>query len=161
MARRPFAGKSDIISKKVADLIKVGDSSKLTRLRARSGHGGNRRPRTDGRDSRGRFTGKGRYGKDYEARGIAELEKIHGPINTRQVRSSVDGSDKGRFYDGLIRNADGTYTGVEIKGGTATPTGQQRTFDGLVSPGNPARARLDGEPIAITKVILKKIKDVP
>lgn len=157
MAKRPFAGRSDIISRKVADIIKVGDSSKLTKPRSKPGRDGRRHDRGDGRDAEGKFTGKGGYGKDYEARGIAELEEQFGPIETRQVRSSVEGSSNGRFYDGLIRNPDGTYTGVEIKGGTATRNAQQREFDKLISPSNPARATLDGDPIVITLVVLKEI----
>ena len=161
MAKRPFAGKNDNISKKVADIVKVGDSSKVAKLRGKPGHRGSRRDRGDGRDASGRFTGKGKYGKDYEAYGLAKLERTVGPIERRQVRSHVDGSTNGRFYDGLIRNPDGTYTGVEIKGGNAKPTQSQRDFDGLVSPGNPARATLDGKPIVITDVIVETVKEIP
>lgn len=93
-------------------------------------------------------------GKVAEQRRLDELEKTLGPIERRQVRSQVPGSDHGRFYDGLVRNPDGTYTAIEVKSGNARLTPQQRDFDRLVSSDNPARATLDGKEIMITRVHL-------
>ncbi|PTT22419.1 hypothetical protein DBR36_01945 [Microbacterium sp. HMWF026] len=67
------------------------------------------------------------------------------------------GSPNGRFYDGLIRNDDGTYAAIEVKSGGATRTADQRAFDELVNEGIPASARIHGEPIPIVAVILKEV----
>lgn len=93
-------------------------------------------------------------GKVAEQRRLDLLEGEYGRIERRQVKSTVPGSNHGRFYDGLAKNPDGTYTAFEVKSGNAKLTRQQREFDGLVSQGNPARAMLDGEEIVITRVIL-------
>lgn len=98
------------------------------------------------------------YGAVKEEQGLKEIETEFGVDVTRtKVRASVDGSTNGRFYDGLFENADGTYTAIEIKSGKATPTDSQRTFDGLVSRENPARATLNGKLIEITSVILRGV----
>ena len=93
-------------------------------------------------------------GKVAEQRRLDELEERFGPIERRQVRSQVPGSDHGRFYDGLVRNPDGTYTAIEVKSGNARLTPQQREFDNLVSRENPAMAVLDGQEIVITRIYL-------
>lgn len=67
-------------------------------------------------------------------------------------------SDQVRYYDGFIENADGTYTGIEIKGGTGSRDAAQRGFDATVSPERPATATLNGERITITRVILETVK---
>lgn len=84
-------------------------------------------------------------GKVAEQRRLDLLERRYGPIERRQVKSTVPGSTHGRFYDGLAKNPDGTYTAFEVKSGSARLTLQQREFDGLVSASNPARAVLDGK----------------
>ncbi|WP_297743380.1 hypothetical protein [uncultured Tessaracoccus sp.] len=93
-------------------------------------------------------------GKVAEQRRLDLLERRYGRIERRQVKSTVPGSNHGRFYDGLAKNPDGTYTAIEVKSGNARLTPQQREFDTLVSRENPARAKLDGKEIVITKVIL-------
>ena len=67
-------------------------------------------------------------------------------------------------YDGLVRNADGTYTavetytGAEVKSGTAALSPSQRAFDGAVDSGQPATATLDGRPIQITRTVLVRVR---
>ena len=70
-----------------------------------------------------------------------------------QRKAHVDGVEQGRFYDGLAQEADGTWTGIENKHGTASLRREQREFDAAVSPGSPARVRLDsGEVIEVIRV---------
>jgi hypothetical protein len=96
--------------------------------------------------------------KAKEAEGVAAEGKRAGlPTTTQQVKATVDGAPNGRFFDGLMKNPDGTYTGIEIKSGTASRSAEQRTFDSLVSPSNPAYAKLNGVTIKITSVILRKV----
>lgn len=118
----------------------------------------NRSDRGDGRDNKGRFTGDGGYGKDYEKQGLDALAERRGvTIERKQVKASVDGVDNGRLFDGLIDNGDGTWTAVEVKGGTATRNAAQRAFDNAVNAGTPAYATLDGVRIKITSVILEVV----
>ncbi len=94
-------------------------------------------------------------GKIAEQRRLDEIESQLGqPVERRQVLSGVEGTKHGRYYDGLVLEPDGTYTGIEVKSGDAKLTKQQREFDSLVSPDNPAHATLDGKPIVITQVVL-------
>lgn len=117
-----------------------------------------RADRGDGRDPSGRFTGRGGYGKDYEERGLTEYEETTGrTVVTSQVRASFSGEDQGRFYDGLSENPDGTYQGIEVKGGSATRTAPQRSFDERVAADNPAFATYNGKPIVITSVYVVNV----
>jgi hypothetical protein len=59
-----------------------------------------------------------------------------------------------RYYDGLEEIAPGQYRGLEHKVGAGRLTPQQAVFDGLVNSGMPARGRLDGRPIEITRTII-------
>jgi len=114
-----------------------------------------------GRDDYGHFAPRpgSRPWVDKEKQGLDEVEVSRGvSIERDRVRADVDGGNpNGRFYDGLIRNDDGTYTAIEVKSGGATRTADQRAFDELVNEGVPASARLHGEPIRIVAVILKEV----
>jgi hypothetical protein len=119
--------------------------------------------RGDGRDVHGKFTGQGGYGAGGEERGLEQYAKDTGqPVIATKVRATVPGLGN-RYYDGLVRNPDGTYTavetytGVEVKSGTATLSPSQRAFDGAVDSGQPATATLDGRPIQITRTVLVRV----
>jgi hypothetical protein len=123
--------------------------------------------RNDGRDERGRFVGDGnRPWADREQVGLDRVADREGVDVIRdQVRATIPGvrkpgasTDQPRYYDGLFKNPDGTYTGVEVKSGTATRDPAQRLFDGTVSRDRPAGAILDGERIEIIQVILEKVE---
>lgn len=112
-----------------------------------------------GRDALGRFTGAGGYGAAAEARGLSEYELATGQTVVRsQVRASLAEGGNGRFYDGLVQNADGTYTGIEVKSGTASLSASQRAFDEAVNGGQAARAMLNGRPIDITRTELVRVR---
>lgn len=113
------------------------------------------------RDSLGRFAEKngGSRGDSYhkEQKALDELEEELGvTIERTQVRSTVEGADHYRLFDGLYRNSDGTYTAIEVKTASATKTPNQRVFDDLISRDNPGSARINGEQVKIVKVILKE-----
>ena len=77
--------------------------------------------------------------------------EIHKEISSKHL-ASVKGTGHGRYFDRVIQLDDGTWVRLEIKSGSATRTLQQRTFDSLVSPDNPAKVTLDdGTTIYITK----------
>ena len=72
-----------------------------------------------------------------------------------QILLHVPGSMSGRYYDGLIQQSDGTYTGVDVSGAGLPPSLTQMAFDGLVSADNPAvGATAKGTPISVTSVEL-------
>jgi uncharacterized protein YukE len=116
--------------------------------------------RGDGRDDGGRYA-NGQESKpwvDKEAQGVKEVEDELGvQVRTDKVRANVEGTNRDRFFDGFFKNDDGTYTGVEIKSGSATQTASQREFDSLVTRDNPATATIDGEVVRITGVYVKKV----
>ncbi|VEI16398.1 hypothetical protein [Actinomyces viscosus] len=112
-----------------------------------------RTDRGDRRDARGRFTerngGANTYA-DYERQGrevySQQREEAGKPLQRmveEQRKAHVDGVEQGRFYDGLAQEADGTWTGIENKHGSASLKAEQREFDRAVSSDNPARVRLD------------------
>lgn len=74
------------------------------------------------------------------------------------AKKEVVTADQPRYYDGLYRNPDGTYTGVEIKSGHGVRNVDQKRFDGSVSRENPATAVLHGESIQIVNVHLERVK---
>lgn len=88
--------------------------------------------------------------------GFAGSRTIRTTSATNTMKARVDGAPNGRFFDGLMQKPDGTWAGIEVKSGGATRTGEQRSFDGLVSYDNPAYATIDGKLVKITSVILKK-----
>lgn len=117
--------------------------------------------RGDGRDFQGKFAnGAGGQGKDAEAQGLRQYEADTGdPVITQQVEARIPNLP-GRRYDGLVENPDGTYTGIEVKSGSAIARysgSQQQVFDQAVDSGTPATARLNGRTIKITATYLVKV----
>jgi RHS repeat-associated protein len=140
----------------IKDLGAVGVRALLARLGSEAGAAD--AGALVGRDALGRFTGAGGYGAEGEAQGLADYELATGQSVIRnQVRASLSGGGPGRFYDGLVRNADGTYTGIEVKSGSASLTAPQRAFDSAVNGGEVARATLNGRPIEITSTELVRV----
>lgn len=124
-------------------------------------------PNHPGRDRRGRYNGDGSTPwRDKEKLGldmVAKRSRVE--IHRDQVRATIPGlrkdgaaADQPRYYDGLYRNPDGTYTGVEIKSGHGVRNVDQKRFDGSVSRENPATAVLHGESIQIVNVHLERVK---
>ncbi len=121
-----------------------------------------------GRNVLGHYNGDGqRPWLDAEKIGLDQVAADTGKDVFRdKVRATIDGyhhnpqatSDQIRYYDGYFENADGTYTGIEVKSGTGSRDAAQRGFDGTVSPERPATAILNGERIQITRVILETVK---
>jgi hypothetical protein len=122
--------------------------------------------RTDGRDAKGRFTGKG--GRPWVDKERAGLDQVAQDLEAGEellrdkVAVRVEGGSQTRFFDGLIENADGTYTGVEVKSGSAVNrylanSKNQLVFDLSLSPGNPAVGKLNGEVIKVVNTMLKEM----
>lgn len=123
--------------------------------------------RGDGRDHLGHYA-NGQESKpwvDKEKLGLQHYAEDNDvDVITTQVRVDYDGSPQsGRRYDGLVRNTDGpnTYDGIEIKSGNAIdhylqPGNTQQQFDNTVNGGTPARGRLDGDEIMVTRVIIRE-----
>ena len=120
--------------------------------------------RGDGRNSEGKFASGSRQA--YDASKLSEQQALDGIEEDSGVevihnppRASVDGVDRGRDYDGLQENADGTYHAIEIKSGDgAHRSPAQNAFDKLVSPENPATVTLrDGRVVKITEVEVVKV----
>jgi hypothetical protein len=101
---------------------------------------------------RGKLTGAGGYGADAQAAELAAYGRQNDvTVIDTQVRATLpDGSQ--RYYDGLVKEADGTYLGLEVKSGNASVTKSQRRFDNQVLAGTPATATLNGQRITITVV---------
>lgn len=122
--------------------------------------------RGDGRDDYGHFVGSdARPWVDKEGQGLDLIERRTGAAVVRdQVNASIPGHNKPgsdvpqvRRFDGLFPNRDGTWTGVEVKSGSATRNQAQQSFDDAISPDNPALAVLRGEQIRIVDVILQEV----
>lgn len=75
-----------------------------------------------------------------------------------KVRATLpDGST--RYYDGLVKNPDGSYRGIEIKSNSASLTRSQKLFDDQLNlVHTPASATLDGKQILIKSVDLRNIR---
>lgn len=118
--------------------------------------------RGDGRDDYGQYAsgnGGDRIAANKEKVGLDNYADDNGVEVIRdKVKAHVDGSTNGRYFDGLVRNPDGTYTGIEIKSGGAPYRGQQEEFDTIVNNGTPATARLNGEQITIVKVHVERVE---
>ncbi|WP_144783313.1 hypothetical protein [Microbacterium sp. BH-3-3-3] len=122
--------------------------------------------RGDGRDDYGQFApGQGtKPWVDKEKQGLDEIEdEVSATVERKRVASSIEGSSQKRFFDGLYKNSDGSYTAVEVKSGSAFDRylrgeGQQRGFDESISPESPATATLNGETISISRV---RVKEMP
>jgi len=124
-------------------------------------------PEYGGRDIAGKYNGDGqRPWVDTEKIGLDEVADETGQDIIRdKVRSTIAGyhhradatTEQHRYFDGLFDNGDGTWTAVEVKGGTGSRTAAQREFDAMVSPETPATATLNGQSIQIVDVILKHV----
>ncbi|WP_350350192.1 hypothetical protein ABS642_11675 [Microbacterium sp. A8/3-1] len=127
----------------------------------RPGDGDAPAPRNDGRDDRGRFVGDGnRPWVDREQIGLDNVANREGVDVIRDQVASRHPStgDQIRYYDGLFANADGTYTGIEVKSGSASRNPAQTLFDGAVSVETPAIANLPNVgQISIVQVILERV----
>jgi hypothetical protein len=62
-----------------------------------------------------------------------------------------------RIYDGLSRNQDGTFQGVEVKSGSGSLNASQRAFDAQVNSGTVATAKLNGQTIKINSTYLVRV----
>ncbi|WP_431075154.1 putative T7SS-secreted protein [Microbacterium phyllosphaerae] len=124
-------------------------------------------PEYGGRDVKGQYNGDGqRPWEDWEKIGLEEVAEDTGAdVISTKVRTTIEGyhhkpdatADQVRTYDGLIRNPDGTYVGVEVKSGSGSQNAAQRGFDGTVSRETPATGVLNGQRIEIVQVLLKKV----
>ncbi|MCX8564003.1 NAD(+)--arginine ADP-ribosyltransferase [Mycolicibacterium mucogenicum] len=119
-------------------------------MHAHTGRPGEGIDRGDGRDRYGHITGRpgGRYAGQREAEGLKQYEKRNPGrwVTNEQRKATVDGGPQGgRFYDGLARQPDGTYEGIEVKSGTAGRDARQLEFDTKVSPENPAYVTITNE----------------
>lgn len=124
--------------------------------------------RGDGRDYLGHFA-KGQHDRpwvDSEKIGLDRYAARNG-VEIIRTKTKVDyeGSpQRGRSYDGLVKNNDGenTYTGIEVKSGSAIdrygPGNTQWQFDEAVNAGTPARGKLDGEDILVTRVRTEEVR---
>lgn len=117
--------------------------------------------RNDGRDDRGRFVGgENRPWVDREQIGLDNVaDRLGVDVVRDQVASRHPSTgDQIRFYDGLFQNADGSWTGIEVKSGSASRNPAQNLFDGAVSVETPAIAQLPNVgPIRIVEVILERV----
>ncbi|MDV7243461.1 MULTISPECIES: hypothetical protein [Rhodococcus] len=112
--------------------------------------------RGDGRDELGHYAdgNPGISGKAEEQAALDRYEDQTGlSVERQQVRATTPDRPSGRYYDGLVEKADGTYVGIEVKSGTATKSRSQRSFDESVSADYPATARIGDQIIKITEVL--------
>lgn len=124
-------------------------------------------PEHGGRDVLGHYNGDGqRPWVDTEKIGLDEVaDDVGTDVIRDKVRATIEGyhhrpgmtSDQHRYFDGLYSNGDGTWTAIEVKGGTGSRDAAQEGFDAMVSPERPAIATLNGQPIRIVDVILKHV----
>lgn len=117
--------------------------------------------RGDRRDDYGRWAkGDGQHPHiDKEKQALDAVADARGvDVIRTKTRADVEGGNpNGRYFDGLYKNADGTYTAIEVKSGGASRDANQRVFDAIVNGGSPARATLNGKEITIVRVLLKEV----
>lgn len=128
--------------------------------------------RGDGRDDGGKWAPRDPDAPipDYARKEQQGLDEVEEAVEQEVVRDKVNvnypGSSQkgGRLYDGLYKNPDGTYTGIEVKSGSAwdkywkPKVNTQRDFDDAVSIDNPAVGYYNGEEIQITDVVVKQVE---
>ncbi|PZE58462.1 hypothetical protein DEJ24_10335 [Curtobacterium sp. MCPF17_001] len=116
-----------------------------------------------GRNNKGEYRSEGNDkaradSAQKEAQGLKQYEEQRGvDVDVTRVRASQDGADRVRYYDGLVKKADGTYEGIEVKSGTSKDASQE-AFDNGVSYDKPAYATLRGERIKITSVAYEHVE---
>ncbi|WP_371174618.1 hypothetical protein [Buchananella felis] len=125
--------------------------------------------RGDGRDILGHFVSKNGGARAYaetEAIGAKQFidkmakkgREVVEEVADRKL-AHVNGSPNGRYFDRIVQLDDGTWIGLEVKSGAARKTPQQKLFDSLVTPDNPARVTLnDGRKIEIVSVFTERVK---
>lgn len=164
----PHAGASPKPGQPGGDHSKPGDSKKKKPASRSTSKRGPREPHTEykGRRGDGNFSSNndGRDGSDEEEIGFQQHEDISGDtIIRRKIRVTItddDGVMRRREYDGLIEIDNDSrrpgeprrFIGVEHKVTGATKNPNQKIVDRIVSPGRPARGRLDGDPVEIVGV---------
>ncbi|PNW10100.1 hypothetical protein C1632_06905 [Microbacterium testaceum] len=121
--------------------------------------------RGDGRDDYGQFA-HGQTNKpwvDKEKIGLDEVEaELKVPVERQRARSSIEGSTQQRYFDGYVKNDDGTYTAIEVKSGTGYEkymknAENQKSFDDSISPDNPATVTIRGQKMTITDVLISVV----
>ena len=121
--------------------------------------------RGDGRDDYGQFA-HGQTNKpwvDKEKIGLDEVEEeLKVPVERQRARSSIEGSTQQRYFDGYVKNDDGTYTAIEVKSGTGYEkymknAENQKSFDDSISPENPATVTIRGQKMTITDVLISVV----
>lgn len=121
--------------------------------------------RGDGRDGYGQFA-HGQTNKpwvDKEKIGLDEVEEeLKVPVERQRARSSIEGSTQQRYFDGYVKNDDGTYTAIEVKSGTGYEkymknAENQKSFDDSISPENPATVTIRGQKMTITDVLISVV----
>lgn len=121
--------------------------------------------RGDGRDDYGQFA-HGQTKKpwvDKEKIGLDEVEEeLKVPVERQRARSSIEGSTQQRYFDGYVKNDDGTYTALEVKSGTGYEkymknAENQKSFDDSISPENPATVTIRGQKMTITDVLISVV----
>jgi uncharacterized protein YukE len=153
-------GSAALVSAEAVALLQWGNLVDIVNDTASVGNAMLRNP--DGRDDYGHFA-PGQESKpwvDKEKIGLDEVEKdAKAPVERQKARSSIEGSDQQRYFDGYIKNNDGTYTAVEVKSGKGYEKymrneGNQKSFDDLIRKGSHATAVIRGERISITDVMI-------
>ena len=126
--------------------------------------------RGDNRDYKGQFTdgNKGAHAYDFAEWQVRKEYRTYMERNGTPLRevlaekrlARVEGTSHERFYDGFAQKQDGTWVGIEAKYRTSPYRGEQKAFDDLVSPDNPAITTLgDGRTIKITEIYFKRVKE--
>lgn len=73
---------------------------------------------TDGTFTKGNGGSRNPDWYEKEQKGLDRVaKKKNVQVERQQVAASVEGASSRRYYDGLIKNQDGTYTGIEVKSG--------------------------------------------
>jgi len=89
-------------------------------------------------------------------------EELKVPVERQRARSSIEGSTQQRYFDGYVKNDDGTYTAIEVKSGTGYEkymknAENQKSFDDSISPENPATVTIRGQKMTITDVLISVV----
>ncbi|ADG97574.1 conserved hypothetical protein [Segniliparus rotundus DSM 44985] len=119
----------------IADLGQAADKHQVTVMEYRG------QPRTPD----GKFAGGSGYGKDAEAKGLADYQEENPgrPLTTDKRAIQVTGKDGqpvNTYPDGLAKKPDGTYEAVEVKSGSASLTPNQQALRDQIARGEPVYA---------------------
>jgi len=86
------------------------------------------------------------------AHSVALVRDADGAI--AQVHATLPGVLSPRIFNGLAKEADGTYTALTVIGSEAARTSDQAAFDQRVSSSSPAMAQLNGDTVTISSVTI-------